>query len=251
MAGSEGGTSGFLRGEVNFRWRGGSVSRVEALSDAVFGLALTLLVVTLQVPGSFDEMMSDFRRLPVFLVCFGMLVLCWYHHFLFHRRYGLEDGVTILLNVVLLFVVLFYVVPLRFLFTALFEMFGLLRYDDPLPPGYFVHGVRTEQMRPLMLVYGAGFAVLFALFGLLNLHAWRLREALALDVRERFLTMAAARAHFVTAGIGVLSILLAAAGDSFVAASGWVYFLGAPVHIVLGVRTGRGLARLPATSPAP
>jgi len=34
-------------GETDFRWRGGGVSRIEALSDAVFALALTLIVVSL------------------------------------------------------------------------------------------------------------------------------------------------------------------------------------------------------------
>jgi hypothetical protein len=33
-----------------FRLRGGEISRVESFSDAVFGFALTLLVVSLDVP---------------------------------------------------------------------------------------------------------------------------------------------------------------------------------------------------------
>ena len=33
-----------LRGERDFHWRGGDVSRLEGLSDGVFALALALLV---------------------------------------------------------------------------------------------------------------------------------------------------------------------------------------------------------------
>ncbi|NIV14887.1 MAG: DUF1211 domain-containing protein [Aliifodinibius sp.] len=40
-------------GDQEFRWRGGDVSRMEGFSDAVFAFALTLLVVSLQVPNSF------------------------------------------------------------------------------------------------------------------------------------------------------------------------------------------------------
>jgi hypothetical protein len=36
--------------EYGFRWRGRDVTRIEALSDAVFGFAITLLVVSLEVP---------------------------------------------------------------------------------------------------------------------------------------------------------------------------------------------------------
>ena len=40
-------------GEGNFRWRGKEISRIEGLSDAVFGFAITLLVVSLEVPKKF------------------------------------------------------------------------------------------------------------------------------------------------------------------------------------------------------
>jgi len=38
-------------------------------------------------------------------------VWIWYEHSAFFRRFGLNDGVTIVLDAVLLFVVLFYVYP--------------------------------------------------------------------------------------------------------------------------------------------
>ena len=42
-----------------FKWRGGQVTRVEALTDAVFGFAITLLFVAFDVPKSFDAMLAQ------------------------------------------------------------------------------------------------------------------------------------------------------------------------------------------------
>ncbi len=55
-----------------------------------------------------------------FACCFALLVWIWYEHNAFFRRYGLQDAYTILLNSVLLFVVLLYVYPLKFMFDSAF-----------------------------------------------------------------------------------------------------------------------------------
>src|SRR5438046_6540227 len=97
-----------VRRPTDFRWRGGNVSRLEGLSDAVFAFALTLLVVSLEVPRSFTQLLQVMVGFIPFAFCFFMLSMVWYRHYVFFRRYGLEDGATIALNGVLLFVVLFY-----------------------------------------------------------------------------------------------------------------------------------------------
>ena len=59
-----------LREERHFRWRGGEVSRIEGLSDAVFALSLTLLVVALEVPKTSAELIAVFWQFPAFILCF-------------------------------------------------------------------------------------------------------------------------------------------------------------------------------------
>ncbi len=50
------------------------ISRVEAFSDAAFAFALTLLVVSMEVPRSYDELLARMRALPSFACCFALLV---------------------------------------------------------------------------------------------------------------------------------------------------------------------------------
>ena len=93
------------------------MSRVDGFSDVVFGFALTLLVVSLEVPKSYGELHELIRGFIPFAVSFLLLMTIWYAHFQFFRRFGLHDMGTIVLNAALLFVVLFYVYPLKFLFS--------------------------------------------------------------------------------------------------------------------------------------
>ncbi len=101
-----------------FRWRGDGVSRIEGLSDAVFGFAITLLVVSLGVPRSFDDLVRMLAGFPAFAATFGIVVIVWLAQYRFFRRYGLEDARTIRLNVVLLCLVVFFVYPLKLLFET-------------------------------------------------------------------------------------------------------------------------------------
>ena len=105
-------------GEEGFSRRGQEVLRIEGFADAVFGFALTLLVVSLEVPNNFDELLSTVQGFFAFAISGLLLYSVWFDHYRFFRRYGLKDNLTIHLSAVLLFVVLFYVYPLKFLFTV-------------------------------------------------------------------------------------------------------------------------------------
>src|SRR5580765_4298748 len=100
-----------------FRMRGSEVTRLEGFSDAVFGFALTLLVVSLDVPKTVGDLFAALRGFPAFALCFLFLALIWNSHYKFCRRYGLDDGFARFLTCILLFLVLFYVYPLKFLFS--------------------------------------------------------------------------------------------------------------------------------------
>ena len=97
------------RADHGFRWRGAELTRIEGLSDGVFALATTLLIVSLEVPREVTALLRVSRALPSFALSFAMLFYIWSSQNRFFRRYGLQDGVTLWLNGLLLFLVLAYV----------------------------------------------------------------------------------------------------------------------------------------------
>ncbi|HEX6384557.1 MAG TPA: hypothetical protein VF177_07805 [Anaerolineae bacterium] len=58
---------------TGFQWRSREVSRLEGLSDAVMGFALTLLVVSLEVPQTFDDLLYTMRGVVVPIIQAGQL----------------------------------------------------------------------------------------------------------------------------------------------------------------------------------
>jgi hypothetical protein len=204
-----------------FRLRGTHMSRIDGFSDVVFGFAITLLVVSLEVPRTFDELNRSLRGFIPFAICFLMLILVWYSHYKFFRRFGLHDAGTIAINALLLFVVLFYVYPLKFLFTLLTS--GVIGGDNSA----FGTGA---QMRELMVLYGVGFTAVYLLFTALYWNAWHQRRDLTLSPTELFLTRSSMVEYTAMASVGVFSVgiaLLKPHGYSSFA--GFAYILLLPV----------------------
>src|ERR1700704_297221 len=172
---------------ADFRWRSHEISRIEGLSDAVFAFAVTLLVVSLEVPKTFSQLMETMRGFGAFAISFTLLFMVWFNQYKFFRRYGLQDNLTVCLNAILLFVVLFYVYPLKFLFTLLVSLFTGGGGHVRLPGG--AEGVMVESGAPitsLMIIFGAGYIAVFGVFVLLYRHAYRRRTMLELNELEVF-----------------------------------------------------------------
>jgi uncharacterized membrane protein len=177
------------------------VTRLESFSDAVFGFALTLLVVSLDVPKSFNDLVTTMRGFPAFALCFLFLALIWNGHYKFCRRYGLDDGTARFLTCVMLFLVLFYVYPLKFLFNL--SITNLL-FGAGAPARMTGSGFST-----LLVIYGLGFAAVYAAVMLPYLHAWHLRDVLELNELERFDTRYQIFRLITLVAIGLIATSLA------------------------------------------
>lgn len=195
------------RRDHGFRWRGTDISRIEGLSDAVFAFAVTLLVVSLEAPKTFTELVRLMHGFVSFGVCFALLLMIWHAQYIYFRRYALDDKTSFLLNAALLFVVAFYVYPLKFLFTIFVN--GMTGYHEVTAAGVPIRAMQRADWRPLMEIYSAGFIALYVIFALLYRHAYSLREELALSPMETYETRGVVQENVLMIGIGTLALVLA------------------------------------------
>ena len=195
----------------------------------MFAFALTLLVVSLQVPTSFNELIQTLRSFLAFAASFAALVWIWYLHRQFFRRFGLGDGPMIVLNAILLFVVLLYVYPLKFLATL---VLGSL--IDPAG----LAAITSDQWSQLMVIYGLGYIAVFTVFYLMYFYALRRRDALRLTRLDLFDARYAMEANLINIGTGLGSVALALAGAPALVA-GLFYFVLGPIRGIHGARSGR------------
>ena len=197
---------GTLQAADGFRLRGHQVTRIEALSDVVFGFALTLLGVSAEVPKTFDQLLEIMREFPAFAICFAILISLWHEHYRFFRRYGLQDSRTIFLNGLLLFIVILYVYPLKFLFSLLVILWTT-KSDAMarMPDGKLVSMIRFDQAEWITFIYGVGVAAVYAVLALLYAHAHRLRGELHLNSLEAFETRERIIGNLLWCGLGPIA----------------------------------------------
>lgn len=231
-----------LKGEPGFTWRGEQPTRVEGLSDIVFAFALTLLVVSAEPPNSFSELISQLWGFPGFAAAFTILLLIWHAHYIFFRRYALEDGWTTTLNASLLFLILLFVYPLKYLATMLSTWLQTVIAGSPEPP------MTLFEAQDALIILSAGYAAVFLVFALLYRHAYVLRAELAMTPQEAAMTRFSFWQQVIHASVGALVAIAAAVTPIYWAPfMGFLYFLIGPLIFLAGA-----LIRSPAKSaPAP
>ena len=204
-------------------WRSHEVTRIEAFSDAVFAFAITLLIVSLEVPKSFDDLVRNLAGFIPFAFSFLMLYSFWSAQYIFFRRFGLHDTYTYNLNAALIFMVLYFVYPLKFLFTLIIQL--MLNQQTLV--------ITDAQLSKLMYVYSGGYAIISLLFILMYRHALGKKEDIKLTDSEAFEARTTLYNHVVALSFGVASILVASIGPAFGGLAGFMYaFIWIPMMIV-------------------
>lgn len=207
----------------DFTLRGKEVGRLEGLSDGIFSLAIGLLLVSSQVPESFHELLSFIEDFPAFFLCILMVSRIWRMHYEFFLLYGLKDKFSILINFFLLFLVLFYVYPLKFLASFVTKWFFLEIklvfshqeiYQKELNR-LFTQVISTSQLPVLSVIYSIGLMMIFWCFAIFYGHAYRLREVLHLSPLEVQDTYFSRYWMWFFTFISFLSVLVALIGVIF------------------------------------
>ena len=216
-----------------FRYRGLETTRLENLTDAVFGFSITLLVISSQVPTTYLELQSSMYSFFGFIFCTMLLLGLWNNHNNFFLRYGLQDTKTKLLNSLFLFVLLFYIYPLKYLFsfvgTAIWvNIMRSVGHDSPALQLALEELIKAEmnaeQWVDLMVRFGLGHLFIHTILLLMHVNALRLKKELDLNPKELFLTWNYLYSYLILIVISILSIAIVLIwGGRGAALSGWVY----------------------------
>jgi len=188
------------------RIRSHQPSRLEGFVDAAFAFSVSVLVISFgKVPASVPDMLHALRGLPAFAVSFLLIVRIWKSHYDWSRHYALQDGTSLRLSLLLVFVVLIYIYPLRLLFSLLFAW---------ISQGYLVDQPvaiqNAEELRAAFEVYGLGFGSIAMLMALLHRHALRKAAEIGLSAPEIVATRMQVAIWTALVAIAALSVLSAA-----------------------------------------
>ncbi|MBY0435516.1 MAG: DUF1211 domain-containing protein [Cyclobacteriaceae bacterium] len=228
-----------IGGSEGFRNRGIEPGRLENFSDAVFALAITLLLISTSPPVSFQQVKRFVFDLLPFAICIALILAIWYQHFEFFYRYGLRSGRVVFLNTVFLVIVLFYVYPLKFLAKLSLIPLGVLLGKDWLVTeiGSTIH---PQDIGDLMIIYGIGAMSAFFTLMLLYRHALSQAKELELNKVEMFDTRVSIRTNFLMGLVPLVSVLFALLLRGYWQAgmvAGFAYFLYTPVMMIHGAKS--------------
>jgi uncharacterized membrane protein len=223
----------------DFRYRGVEPGRMENFSDAVFALAITLLLISTSPPTNFDQIKRFVWELIPFTLCITFIILIWHEHFTFFFRYGMRNSKVLVLNSIFLIIVLFYVYPLKFLTKLILLPLAMLFGQETLK-AEMVGMIRGEDMADLMIIYGLGAFAVFIILMLMYRYAYKQADELELTELERFDTLAKIKMNKLMAIIPLISVVIAVIFHSYWLVgmfAGFIYFLYTPVMFVFGRRT--------------
>jgi len=204
-----------------FRLRGMQMTRLETFIDAAFAFAVSMLVIAAQqIPDNIQTLLAAFKNVPTFVCSIAVLGIFWRGHWLWSRRYGLEDSASILISWAMIVTILIFIYPLKAIFGAMWYLLSSRQVGQP----FSLHTTES-QARTIFAIYALGLIAISAEILLLNLRAWQLRDPLRLNARERLVTRSELTGWSIPIGVGIVSLVSALTLPAEqIQWSGWVYF---------------------------
>jgi uncharacterized membrane protein len=218
--------TGLRRRTDGFFERGADATRVEAFVDASFAFAVTLLVISLdRIPDSIGAMLEALKGIPAFAASFAQITVFWSAHATWSRRFGLDDAASDRLSLVLVFLVLVYVYPLKIVFGALFHWIS----RGWLPEVAQIHSL--GDLQGMFVLYGIAFGTLSFTLAALNWQALRASVKPPLEAQERAKTKGEVARWVYSAAVAGLSMAFAALLPA--TAPGWLFGMPGMVYALL------------------
>ncbi|MGQ0590088.1 MAG: TMEM175 family protein [Sphingosinicella sp.] len=169
-------------------------SRLDNFTDAAFAFAVTLLVIGgSEAPSDYAMLSAAVAEVPAFAIGFAIIAMFWFAHVRWRGFRGEGDWLSVLLSVLLVFLVLIYVQPLR----AMARSFSSFLGGGGTP---FV-----GDLGDLFFIYGLGFVAMAATTAALFREARRNPE---LDAGNRHAAQGETRIWLILVATGLVSVLL-------------------------------------------
>jgi len=236
----------FAKGNHAFRERGNEMFRIEALSDAVFGFSMSLLIMALEVPKSFQEFRSAMFNFPPFVATCALVFYFWFLQNRFFRMYGLNNNRIIFLNLCLLIMILIYAFPLKYLFSLLLSWWFGKNFITGEHHGSLPF-LSAHDFNTLVIFFSIGYSVIWLIFYMKYREAWFSSERMDLNAGERVVLRFDKADALVEIGIGFLSLLLALVNLSWL--SGLCFMLIPAWLLLWSMMRKRALAALKPVTP--
>ena len=184
--------------------RGDKVTRLEAFVDASFAFALTLLVISGDsIPDSIVALIAALKQIPTYALSFHLIAQFWSSHAQWSRWFGLDDDVSNRLSLLLVFLLLIFVYPLKMAFGAFFNAVS----GGWLPATFSVRN--DQEMMIMFQVFAAGYGAMAMIMALLYARAAKLSGSLGLTPLEALHATHHRGNWLFVAGFSLVSFLLA------------------------------------------
>lgn len=193
-----------------------STSRLDNFTDAAFAFAVSLLVIGgAGAPANFDQLIGALGDIPAFAFGFAVVAMFWAGHVRWRRLRGDGDGLSMLLTLLLIFLALIYIQPLRGMAAAV----GLWFTGKGGGFGGSISG--------LFAVYGTGFVAMALTMAALF---WDVLRKPGLTPEERIGARGERIIWLILAVTGLVSILV-----SMTRYGQWAAMLYATLPISIGL----------------
>ena len=171
-----------------------STSRLDNFTDAAFAFAVTLLVIGgSEAPTSVAMLNAALAEVPAFAIGFAIIAMFWFAHVRWRHFRGEGDWLSAMLTVLLVFLELIYIQPLRAMARSLSSFLG--GSGTPF----------SGDVGELFLIYGAGFVAMALTTAGLFAEALRNR---GLGLVERQAVGGELLIWLILVATGIVSILL-------------------------------------------
>ena len=153
----------FNKLENHFRWRSTHLSRIEYISDIIFGFILVFSIInTVQLNN-----ISTFPRILGSLLNCACVGYIWYYHFLFFRRYNINNMRILITNGFFLFILTLIAFPLKNVFILFSESLITNEMNEEIyfALGFLFNqdsmGISIQLIFPLILIILFSFLLYF------------------------------------------------------------------------------------------